>query len=105
MIMLSIPSDKISHTRLDACFWLKADIAHKVIHVRKGGWHVSRLHGKELLDRRLSDAVLDCFYQVEQSDGLIVADVINPVWCSARSGVWIRAIPFFVWRGGLVCDA
>src|SRR5512134_1640659 len=93
LVVLEIPIDEVAHALLDGSARPIADVAREILDVGPGVGHVAELQRQKILLGLSPQAFLEHLDVPHQLDGLLIADVIDPIRRFARRGIRSIAAP------------
>src|SRR5690554_3302101 len=88
LVKITIPVNKVGYPLFHAGGWFIADIADQIINVCVGGWHIARLHRKQIFLGLFPDSLLNNFYEPRELHRVVAANVVNAI--RGLAGAWVR---------------
>src|SRR5690606_8997843 len=95
-IEILVPVDKIAYSLLDWRTRSVTYVSSKVFRIRPGVGDITRLHWQHAHCGFPADAIFNDGDVAHELDGLLVADVVEPIRGTAGAGVRMRSVPFFI---------
>lgn len=87
LIIRPIPVHKPADSLFQSGARLKAGVTLEVGDISKGRWHISGLHGQEILGCGLAEGLFDIPDKVQEVIGLMVANIIDSIGSPGCGGV------------------
>src|SRR6516225_2985116 len=93
LVIVEIPIDEAADALLDRRAGPVAHVRDEILDVGPSVGNVALLHRQQVLLRLAPETVLEHLDVTHELDGLLVADVIDPIRRFARGRIWPIAVP------------